>query len=670
AAEEVTTAETAAREKVEHAQGLQARAEALQEALDEAHARAGVETLADRAGVLGTLLDVVEVEGGYERAFEAAVDEALGAVVVAGREEARQAIEHLHANEVLGAVLAVEPAGGRGLSRPPTGPPPGCEYLRERVRPTRPAVGELLDRLLGPVVVCRGGLASALDATGSFEVVVTLEGDRFSGRGWRLGAGRVGATASALDSVRSESELAREHAAAAAARAELARQTWSAARGRATEASRALAARTAEERQVAAEAEETSHRIETLAGELAFAEAAHAERLTAAERLEDLLSEREEAAAQAELAESNARKLADDAVAGSHRLAEHEAVLAGLRADLERRAAAVEERRRVLTERRDEIEDRLAGFAAAREQAGARRRAREAEGLALGRIAEVVASLARSLATRLGELRAERSRHDGAVRSITERLATARSDRASAEHDLSVAREHAQRNELERAELRVRLESALEMLRHDLEVEPAEAIAAECPELPPGTAAPARVRELERELRLLGPINPLALEELAVLEERDSFLSNQLEDVRSARRELAKVMRAVDQEIVSVFSEAFADVAGHFEDLFSTLFPGGAGRLSLVDPGDLLGSGIEIEARPAGRNIRRLSLLSGGERSLAALAFLFAVFRSRPSPFYLMDEVEAALDDVNLHRFLDLVDEFRSEAQLVIVSHH
>jgi chromosome segregation protein len=223
--------------------------------------------------------------------------------------------------------------------------------------------------------------------------------------------------------------------------------------------------------------------------------------------------------------------------------------------------------------------------------------------------------------------------------------------------------------ELDLAELRVRLESGVQTIRRDLETEPAEAMAAECPDLPPGTPPAARVRELERELRLLGPVNPLALEELAALEERDRFLAGQLEDVRATRRELARVVRAVDEEIINGFTEAFADVSGHFETLFSTLFPGGTGRLSLVDPSDLLTTGVEIEARPAGRNVRRLSLLSGGERSLAALAYLFAVFRSRPSPFYLMDEVESALDDINLHRFLDLMDEFRSEAQLLVVSH-
>ena len=173
--------------------------------------------------------------------------------------------------------------------------------------------------------------------------------------------------------------------------------------------------------------------------------------------------------------------------------------------------------------------------------------------------------------------------------------------------------------------------------------------------MPAGTTLAGRARDLDRELRLMGPINPLALEEHDALLERHEFLQAQLEDVKASRRELNRVIRAVDQEIVTVFRTAFDDVQRNFTDLFSTLFPGGAGKLMLTDPDDLLNTGIEMEARPSGKNVRRLSLLSGGERSLTALAFLFAVFRARPSPFYLMDEVEAALDDVNLHRFLDLI---------------
>ena len=194
-------------------------------------------------------------------------------------------------------------------------------------------------------------------------------------------------------------------------------------------------------------------------------------------------------------------------------------------------------------------------------------------------------------------------------------------------------------------------------------------MAAALPPLPEGANAPARVRDLERELRLLGPINPLALEEFNELQERHRFLEEQLEDVRNTRRELSRVIKSIDAEIQNVFAAAFADVSMNFTALFTMLFPGGTGKLVLTNPDDLLNTGIEVEAKPSGKNVKKLSLLSGGERSLTALAFLFAVFRSRPSPFYVMDEVEAALDDVNLHRFLDLIHEFREEAQLLIVSH-
>ncbi len=184
-----------------------------------------------------------------------------------------------------------------------------------------------------------------------------------------------------------------------------------------------------------------------------------------------------------------------------------------------------------------------------------------------------------------------------------------------------------------------------------------------------GFQRPDPCTRAEREIRLMGPVNPLALEEYAALEERHKFLEGQLHDVSGARRELSKVIRAVDAEIIMIFKAAFDDVAENFTKLVTMLFPGGHGFLFLSDPSNILESGVDLEVRPAGKNIRRLSLLSGGERSLVALAFLFAVFRSRPSPFYMMDEVEPALDDVNLHRFLDLLNEFRVEAQLLIVSH-
>jgi chromosome segregation protein len=266
-------------------------------------------------------------------------------------------------------------------------------------------------------------------------------------------------------------------------------------------------------------------------------------------------------------------------------------------------------------------------------------------------------------------LREARRRQSEKTRAVSAQLEALRRQRSTTEKELEEHRERIQRSEISDAETRLRLETATESLRSELDSEPDVAIAAECPELPDGMSPQARLRELEREVRLMGPINPLALQEFEALQERHQFLEAQLEDIRATRKELSKVIKAVDEEIVNVFASAYADVSQNFQALFDMLFPGGQGGLTLTDPSNLLETGIEIEARPSGKNVRKLSLLSGGERSLVALAYLFAVFRSRPSPFYVMDEVEAALDDVNLHRFLSLVAEFRSTAQLLIVSH-
>ncbi|HEV7653841.1 MAG TPA: chromosome segregation protein SMC [Mycobacteriales bacterium] len=178
-----------------------------------------------------------------------------------------------------------------------------------------------------------------------------------------------------------------------------------------------------------------------------------------------------------------------------------------------------------------------------------------------------------------------------------------------------------------------------------------------------------RAARAERDLALLGKVNPLALEEFAALEERHAFLSTQLEDLKATRRDLLTVVRDVDERIHDVFAAAYHDVAREFETVFTTLFPGGEGRLVLTDPDDMLATGIEVEARPPGKKVKRLSLLSGGERSLTAVALLVAIFRARPSPFYVMDEVEAALDDVNLGRLLTLIEELRSTSQIIIISH-
>jgi chromosome segregation protein len=178
-----------------------------------------------------------------------------------------------------------------------------------------------------------------------------------------------------------------------------------------------------------------------------------------------------------------------------------------------------------------------------------------------------------------------------------------------------------------------------------------------------------RAAEADRQLTRLGKVNPLALEEYEALVERHQFLATQLEDLRKTRRDLLTVVKEVDDRVQEVFASAYADTAREFEGLFSRLFPGGAGRLILTEPDDMLTTGIEIEARPPGKKVKRLSLLSGGERSLTAIAYLFAIFKARPSPFYVLDEVEAALDDSNLQRLLGVFGELQESSQLIVITH-
>ena len=178
-----------------------------------------------------------------------------------------------------------------------------------------------------------------------------------------------------------------------------------------------------------------------------------------------------------------------------------------------------------------------------------------------------------------------------------------------------------------------------------------------------------RAATAQRQLNQLGKVNPLALEEYAALEERHAFLATQVEDLKKTRRDLLTVVKEVDDRVQQVFAAAFEDTAREFEQIFGRLFPGGEGRLILTEPDDMLATGIDFEARPPGKKVKRLSLLSGGERSLTAIAFLVAIFRARPSPFYVLDEVEAALDDTNLQRLLHIFEELRDTSQLIIVTH-
>jgi chromosome segregation protein len=272
-------------------------------------------------------------------------------------------------------------------------------------------------------------------------------------------------------------------------------------------------------------------------------------------------------------------------------------------------------------------------------------------------------------------------------------LSAARASVRSLTRDFESLVDAAHRDELVRAEQQMRVEALEERAMAELGLESSVLLAEYGPNLPvpvlraEGDDAeeeahdqpPAgpyvrelqqkRLRVAERELNLLGRVNPLALEEFDALEERHRFLSEQLEDLRKTRKDLLDIIAEVDNRVEQVFTEAYADVAAAFERVFARLFPGGEGRLILTEPGNWLTTGVDVEARPPGKKIKRLSLLSGGERALVAVSFLISLFIARPSPFYILDEVEAALDDTNLGRLLEIYEELRADSQLLVITH-
>ena len=648
----------------EQASRSAARVEALQLALDAARERAGAERLADVEGVLGTLLELVDIDDGWQESVEAALGEALTAVVVDGSASAQRALAALGESNTSGAVLAA----GATVGTP--NPPPVGDAVLPHVRSTRADLAGLLAALVGRAVRVTD-VRAAVDAALAHPdaIVVTPGGDRFAATGWRVGAASGGATASALTDATEQAEaattrLAEAQSALAAAKSDL-EQCRSTERdltrqldqndARFTAASEGLSRALGQRREFQAELEGLDRSIAELSGHIEQERS----RIAELEAMLPSLDADEQAEAEAAKARGEARA----------ELEGRAGALAGRRRELEVRNAGLNERQQFLESRIAENERRLEADQEARAHAADRREQIQRSLTAIERLAELVQAHRAVIEVEHDQLVEQRRRQSDEVRGLTTALETARRSRSEAERTLEETRQKSHRSEIEEAEAKLRLETAIETLRRDLDIEPEVAEQAEQPELPEGASAAGRVRELDRELRLLGPINPLALEEFNELQQRHTFLEEQLEDVRSTRRDLSRVIKAVDQEIQNVFAGAFADVSMNFTALFGTLFPGGAGALKLTAPDDLLNTGIEVEAKPSGKNVKKLSLLSGGERSLTALAFLFAVFRSRPSPFYVMDEVEAALDDVNLHRFLGLIAEFRKDAQLLVVSH-
>lgn len=598
------------------------RSEALSSALETVRADTGIAALGPIDGVLGMLVDLIEIDEEWEPAVEAAADGALAAVVVRDNAAARAALTQLSGTESAGALIVLKDAsadsgrgtaasrlasrGAKAFSHAENAPGEiGQTPVRPHVRVAHHApswaVGELkalLDRTIGSTLCVEGDWASAFDSAVSEPDIafVTRRGDRFGPGTWRIGSTGPAAAAAALDEALGRiddlTQLSEE-----------AETAWTNAR--------------------------QTHRS---------ANEAHAQTLQSVNA-----ARRQAAAAEArQAAQAQAR---------------------------EARIAARQVRRSTLEQRRGVIAERLAGHESERTTAAARLARSEGVLVALDRLSLVLAQRRQHLETETKRLREHQTVRAELVNHLGDRL-----DAHRIERDAAVERHDGLRSELASldvsdAERRTKREALVDMLRIELESDVTAALAAPSPPLPDGVTAAAHLRALRNELSRLGPVNPLALAEHEAAQERFEFVAGQLADVRHSRRELHKVIRAIDAEIVSTFNDAFADVANNFSALFATLFPGGAGKLILTEPDEPLTTGVELDVRPAGKRIGRISLLSGGERSLVALAYLFAVFRSRPSPFYVLDEVEAALDDVNLQRFLDLVAAFRREAQLIVVSH-
>ncbi len=421
---------------------------------------------------------------------------------------------------------------------------------------------------------------------------------------------------------------------------------------------------------------------ERLDAQIAETDAARARDLAA---LDEMTARLDLASAQGELAEPDPTErdsLADAARAA--RASEMEARLA---------LRTVEERSRAAAGRAESLRQAAQAERQARARAEARRDQLRREGETAKAVHEAASYLLRRLDVSRGAVAAERDAADRSRAEANEVLGHARASVRHLTKELEGLVDTAHRDELARSQQRMRIEALGERALAEVGIEAATLIAEYGPDqlvpvlvtdegLPltadDETPEPVpyvrdeqlrRLRVAERNLQVLGKVNPLALEEFDAMQERHSFLSNQLEDLRRTRQDLLEIVDEVDARVKEVFATAYEDVAREFETVFARLFPGGEGSLVLTEPGEWLTTGVEVEARPAGKKIKRLSLLSGGERSLVAVAFLVSLFKARPSPFYILDEVEAALDDTNLGRLLEIYEELRATSQLLVITH-
>ncbi|MEV4520196.1 chromosome segregation protein SMC [Micromonospora tulbaghiae] len=647
-------------------------------------------------GLLGSLAGLLTVAPGDEAALAAALGGLADAVAVSGVDEAVEAMRLLKISDAGRAGLLVGSPAGPGMDgsadalRPKL--PEGARWAPDLVECSaaiRPAVHRALRDV---ALVDDLAAASALVAANPELRAVTPDGDvvgAYAAAGGSAKAPSFIEVQAAVEEARANRATAERTAAElrdqlAEARAEVAAAKeavqHAAAAKREAESHRNAAARRLAE--LGAAARSAKAETDRLGESRARAEAARERDLAALAELEERLRLAEATPIDAEPSTEERDQLA--AMVPQARQNEMEVRLA---------VRTAEERVASIAGRADSLARQATAERAARERAAARRAARTRG----AQIARAVVGGAREALTRLTVSIARAEEHrDAVARERAAREAELSEVRGAAKRlaaELERLTSQVHRDEVARAEQRMRIEQLEAKAAEDFGLDVATLVAEYGPDrlVPPtdadvalaekdGRPVPEPVRyerpvqekraaKAERELALLGKVNPLALEEFAALEERFKFLSEQLEDLKATRRDLLTVVKDVDDRILEVFASAFEDTAREFEQVFTVLFPGGEGRLVLTDPEDLLTTGVEVEARPPGKKIKRLSLLSGGERSLTAVAMLVAIFRARPSPFYIMDEVEAALDDVNLGRLITLLAQLREKSQLIVITH-
>ncbi|MFF2369612.1 chromosome segregation protein SMC [Agromyces sp. NPDC058110] len=660
---------------------LSARTQALSLALDQRDGSAAVAG-ADVAGVRGLLAESMQVDPGFEAAISAALGSLSDAVLVDDLGAAHRALAHAEQGD-LGRVALVlaEPAVGPGAKAEPL--PSGFVAASDVVAAPPGVLGLLAEVFIADDLAAVRAVESQLAARSVPPTVITRDGTvvgRFVVRG---GTGRKQSriellaerdrAAARLDEVRSEIERRR---------AELGEQRELHARAKEA-AKHALTSLREFDAQLAQRTERLNRaRVQAEAAE------ADSERLrTASANAEERVAAAEEAAAAAKRALEEARSVArpvldpnarDAASAGLERAREAE-VEAKLRLETARERVRSEEARIRAMQAQYEAERHAAAEAARR--AVVRRSQLEAATRVAAWLPAALASVDASVAEAglaLGRAEAERSARN-------EELQALRRDEAGVRERLHAVTEDVHGLELRIYEKKLQVGSLVERAESELGLEEAVLVAEYGPEVPipvddpdDPDAEPRRYRReeqqrrfaaAERKLSQLGRVNPLALEEFAALEQRHLFLTEQLTDLANTRKDLLTIIEEIDGKMSTIFRDAFDDTQEAFSKVFPVLFPGGTGSISLTDPDDMLTTGIEVSVRPAGKKIERLSLLSGGERSLAAVALLMAIFKARPSPFYIMDEVEAALDDANLGRLLTTMEDLRADSQLIVITH-